>query len=266
MRGGKGEAMLIWEGRCGRGAVRRENQDNLLAGGRWREDAASPALFSLSGAAPQGLFAVCDGMGGEQFGAQAALEAVRALAPVGPEAFSRSGTELLRGVNDALCRLMRSRDARIGSTFAGLWAYGGRAGALNLGDSRVYLLRGGQLRQLSRDHTQARQLVDLGLLSPAQAAAHPGRSRLTQHLGIFPEELLIEPEDTGPFPLESGDLFLLCSDGLTGPVEDAALAGILTQRASLGERADALYQAAMAQGGRDNITALLVEYRAAPGE
>lgn len=250
--------MLICEARCGRGAVRRENQDNLIFCGRWR-NTPDDVLFTASARAQEGLFAVCDGMGGEQFGAEASLLAARALAGVAAEEFARSSGLLLEQVNGALCALMEQRQARIGTTFAGLWVCGGRAGAVNLGDSRVYRLRAGTLERLSRDHTHVQRLLDMGALTPQQVAMHPGRHRLTQHLGIFPEELVIQPQDTGPFSLLPGDRFLLCSDGLTDMLGEPEIAALLAQSAGLAQAADGLYRGAMARGGRDNITVLLVE-------
>ena len=198
-------------------------------------------------------------MGGEEFGAEASLLAARALAGVPAEEFARSSGRLLEQVNGAICALMRQKQARIGTTFAGLWVCGGRAGAVNLGDSRVYRLRADGLERLSRDHTHVQRLLDMGAITPQQAAVHPGRHRLTQHLGIFPEELIIQPQDTGPFALLPGDRFLLCSDGLTDMLSEPEIAALMTQSASLAQAADGLYQGAMARGGRDNITLLLVE-------
>ena len=102
-------------------------------------------------------------MGGEEFGAEASLLAARALAGVPAEEFARSSGRLLEQVNGAICALMRQKQARIGTTFAGLWVCGGRAGAVNLGDSRVYRLRASALERLSRDHTHVQRLLDMGL-------------------------------------------------------------------------------------------------------
>lgn len=250
--------MLICEVRCGRGAVRSENQDNLVFCGRWR-NTPDDVLFSASACEEEGLFAVCDGMGGEQFGAEASLLAAQALAGVSAEEFSRRSTCLLQAVNRSICTLMEQRQTRIGTTFAGLWVFGGQAGTVNLGDSRVYRLRTGVLELLSRDHTHVQRLLDMGAITPQQAAVHPGRHRLTQHLGIFPEELVIQPQDTGPFALLPGDRFLLCSDGLTDMLSEPEIVGLIARTASLATAAEHLYENAMARGGRDNITVLLVE-------
>lgn len=250
--------MLICEARCGRGAVRRENQDNLVFCGLWR-NTPDDVLFTASAHKEEGLFAVCDGLGGEQFGAEASLLAAQMLAGVSAEEFSRQSTCLLQAINCSICALMEQRHARIGTTFAGLWVFGDEAGTVNLGDSRVYRLRTGVLERLSRDHTHVQRLLDMSAITPQQAAIHPGRHRLTQHLGIFPDELVIQPQGTGPFALLPGDRFLLCSDGLTDMLSEPEIATLLIQTVGLATAADRLYQNAMARGGRDNITVLLVE-------
>ena len=250
--------MLICEVRCGRGAVRPENQDNFYLNGIWR-DGSDSGKVSAAARILDGLFAVCDGMGGESCGDEASLLAASALDGMTPEAFSLEGPGRLQEVNLELCRRMRLRRVRIGTTFAGLWIAGGRAGILNIGDSRIYLLRNRMLKRLSRDHTQTQRLLDMGMITPGQASSHPGRHKLTQHLGIFPEEMVIEPYAPPPFALEKGDLFLLCSDGLTDMLTEEEITSLLSQRNRTGEKADRLYQAAMDGGGRDNITVMLIQ-------
>ena len=99
----------------------------------------------------------------------------------------------------------------------------------------------------------------MGLIDPQQAATHPDRHRLTQHLGIFPEEMMIQPHETGPFSVEEEDRFLLCSDGLTEMLAEGEIAAHLSETADLGRAADLLYEEALRRGGKDNITVLLVE-------
>ena len=252
--------MLICEAWCGRGAVRRENQDNLAFSGRWR-DTPDDILFTASTIVEEGLFAVCDGMGGEQFGAEASLLAAKALAGISAREFSCKSEQLLKQINGDICCLMTQKQARIGTTFAGLWVCDGRAGAVNLGDSRIYRLRAGAFEHLSQDHTHVQRLLDMGALTPEQAAVHPGRHQLTQHLGIFPEELIIQPHNTGAFDLSPHDRFLLCSDGLTDMLAEREIAFLLKQPGSLAQAGNLLYNEALARGGRDNITVLLVESR-----
>lgn len=93
----------------------------------------------------------------------------------------------------------------------------------NVGDSRVYFFRSGVLHQITRDHSKSQRLVSMGILTEEEARNHPSKHELTQHLGIFPEEMLIDPEFSDPLDVHPGDLFLLCSDGLTDMVDDGKL-------------------------------------------
>lgn len=250
---------LISEGRCGRGVVRQINQDNLFVNGKYRENLSDREMMACSDVTEAGIYAVCDGMGGEQYGEEASLLAVEALRCLPAKDFFDHGPAYLREMNRSLCALMRQRGARIGTTFVGLSAVGDMGRILNIGDSRAYLLRAGRLTKLSRDHTQAQQMLDLKLITPEQAASHPDRHRLTQHLGIFPEEMIIEPHESDGFPLHRGDLFLLCSDGLTDMLTEAELVQILHGPLRVSEKADCLYKAAVQHGGKDNITVVLVQ-------
>lgn len=248
---------LICEGRCGRGRVRGTNQDNLFINGTWRQGHEN-AVFCASDRAAEGLYVVCDGMGGEQFGDEASELAVTHLQGTTPADFLHGGTEQLLAINAEICQLMMRRQARIGSTFVGLSVVGGQGRIINIGDSPAYLLRDGQMTKLSCDHTRAQSLIDMGLLTPEEASAHPGRHQLTQHLGIFPEEMIIEPHETDVLKLQIGDRFLLCSDGLTGMMTQEEITDVLFSNDSLRRQADRLYESAMERGGKDNITLVLV--------
>lgn len=250
---------LICEGRCGRGALRQTNQDNLFVNGVWRKDINDHAAIAFSDVSEAGIYAVCDGMGGESYGEEASLIAAQALAGIEPEEFFANGAEHLSQMNQAICRLMRQRGSRIGTTFVGLTVWQGQCRLINIGDSRGYLLRGGRLAKLSRDHTQTQRLLDMGIITPEQAATHPDRHKLTQHLGIFPAEMVIEPYVSEGFELKKGDLFLLCSDGLTDMLQEQEISLILQSALRVSEKADRLYQGAMRRGGKDNITVLLVQ-------
>src|SRR5690606_21762654 len=124
----------------------------------------------------------------------------------------------------------------------------------HVGDSRAYLVRAGELRQLTTDHTWVQQQVDAGLLTPDEARRHPLSSMLTRAVGLVPD-----PEvDIIRGGLEPGDLLLLCSDGLTGMVDDDELLAILARDLPLDQIAHDLIDAANRNGGADNITAILI--------
>lgn len=125
----------------------------------------------------------------------------------------------------------------------------------HVGDSRAYRLRAGELKQLTRDQTWVQEQIDAGLLSPEQARGHPFSSMITCALGIEAVELDIQIIDPEPRP---GDLFLLCSDGLTAGLTDQDLQALLLQHSDLEDAARALVDAANEAGGPDNITVGLV--------
>lgn len=114
------------------------------------------------------------------------------------------------------------------------------------------------LTQLSVDHTQAQMLLEQGIITPEQALTHRDRHVLTQHLGIFPEEMVVEPHCAEPVELKEGDIFLLCSDGLTDMLSDDEICAVLLGETALEVKAHALINAALANGGRDNVTVVLV--------
>ena len=127
----------------------------------------------------------------------------------------------------------------------------------HLGDSRTYRLRDRVLRQLTADHSLVQEQLRQGLITPAQARTHSMRNVILRAVGMGDELAL----DLIRGPLLSGDLFLLCSDGLTDMVEDQAILAVLTQTDDLQVKAQRLVELAHMSGGRDNITVVLVEVR-----
>ena len=141
----------------------------------------------------------------------------------------------------------------MGSTFVGLLARPGRAWIGHIGDSRAYLLRGADGRQLTEDHSQVGRLIAEGVLSEEQAQAHPGRNVIDRALG-FPSAG--EPEITD-VDLEPGDVVLLCSDGLSTVLTGQRMAQIVGEVTGLAAAAEALVTEAVAAGTDDNTTAVL---------
>ena len=206
-----------------------------------------------------GLFLVADGMGGHQHG-----EVASALARDATVEALTQGKPLLEAVRVAAERLQhcsrQSADALpMGTTLAALHLTDEGYDVAWVGDSRIYLLDDG-LHQVSHDHSLVQELVHAGRLDPALAAQHPQRNVLTQALGITaPEQLQIGMMRSTTPPRRG---FLLCTDGLTEDLDDTALARIV-DRSDLPaqECVDHLLLEALARGGSDNITAILVRLR-----
>jgi serine/threonine protein phosphatase PrpC len=208
-----------------------------------------------------GLWAVTDGMGGHEAGAFASSEIAASLAAIEPAA---SAAALLsacdRRLEDANRRIRDHGEERggvtVGATVAVLLVFAERYACVWCGDSRIYLVRDGKIRQLSRDHTEVQALVDRGALTQEEAKTWPNRNILTRAIGVFdePETEMVEG------CLQSGDVFVLCSDGLTLHVEDAEIAQIATRRPAANS-CDDLIALALARGGRDNVTVVIAQYR-----
>ena len=125
----------------------------------------------------------------------------------------------------------------------------------HIGDSRCYRLRGRQFTQLTKDHSLLQEQIDSGLLTLEQAATAPNKNLVTRALGVEDAVML----ELNEYPVQPGDLYLMCSDGLTDMVDDAEISNILEGSLSLEQKADRLVSVANEHGGRDNITVLLVQ-------
>ena len=207
------------------------------------------------------LFAVADGMGGAQAGELASGLAAAALREGG--AGSDTGERRVAALIQEANRRVHDRaitDAAasgMGTTVtAALVAPDGRVAFGHVGDSRAYILRDGQLDQLTDDHSLVAELVRRGELSPAEAETHPQRSVITRALGTDPDVDV----DTFSVDVRAGDVFLICSDGLSSYVDGAEIEQLVREhRDDLAAGARSLIQAANRGGGDDNITAVLFE-------
>lgn len=204
------------------------------------------------------LFAVADGMGGARAGEVAARLAAGAL-----EEASRSVEDVAALIDEANRRIWERsladpRTAGMGTTVTAALVDGaaGRVTIGHVGDSRAYLLRDGELEQLTSDHSLVAELVEGGVLTPEEAERHPQRSAITRALGTEPTVEV----DVFTIDGRSGDLFLLCSDGLSSMVDDETVATVIRDaEGDPAQAAEALVAAANARGGQDNITVVLFE-------
>lgn len=206
-----------------------------------------------------GRWAVADGMGGHAVGDLASrlvIDSLTRLAPpTGMKAFVADARTRLQKANRQLRdEAARRQVQRIGSTVIVLLACDRFCGYLWAGDSRLYLYRDGQLRQLTRDHSQVEALKSMGVITDEEARHHPAQHMITRAVGATD---LLELDDDA-IEVADGDVFLLCSDGLSNEVSDQDMLAVLTTVAC--ERAsEELVELALARGGRDNITAVVVQ-------
>lgn len=219
------------------------------------------------------LYVVADGMGGHSHGEVAAQIAVNAIRdfiektadkdttwPFGMDSRLERHSNLLkmavRIAHDNVLRAI-SRDSALygmGTTVVGLILSGGVAAVAHVGDSRAYRLRDGKLEQLTQDHTWVNEQVVAGFLSKEQARSHPLKNVVTRALGGESDVLV----DVLEVEVQPGDLFLLCSDGLTGMLSDADITERLSSGRSLHEICRTLVNDSNARGGIDNVTVVLL--------
>ena len=239
------------------GRIRKQNQDRFYLNGRTMPTQQENCSLAGLSRAKEQVFSVCDGMGGEEYGEIAAQLAVEALGQMPPEALRGDWSEYLRRANDLILRFARERQVRAGTTFAGLSLRGNQLSALNVGDSRIYLIREGKITQLSRDHTEFQAMVEAGIFAPSDFHKTSAHNRLTQYLGVDPRELEPEPHRV-ELKAKENDRYVLCTDGLYGAVSDEDIQRIAVRETNPAVACDALVRMAEEQGSRDNITVLLV--------
>ncbi len=212
----------------------------------------------------RGLFIVADGMGGHAAGEVASEMAVQTiereletLKDPNDHAAEEQLAEALREANRTIHdRTITEVDKQgMGTTASVLMVWESKYLIGQVGDSRVYLLRDGELQQLTKDHSYVQEQVDAGFLTPEQARYHPYSNVITRCVGASPE---VEP-DIYQGEVRVGDLFLVASDGLTGMVDDRRLQILLMSRAAPERKVHALIAEANGRGGLDNITAIVVQ-------
>ncbi len=220
------------------GRQRRANEDSLLA--------RSP------------LFVVADGMGGAQAGEVASRLAVESFQPgLGDAAEPELElAELARAANSRIHELSHStaEHAGMGTTLTAVYVGEEDVAIAHVGDSRAYCLREGALLRLTDDHSLVDELMRQGRLTPEEAVEHPQRSVITRALG--PEGTV--EVDTRSFRARGGDVYLLCSDGLTTMLSEEEILEALLANPTLRNAGEALVAAANEAGGRDNITVVLI--------
>jgi len=220
------------------GRMRPQNEDSLVA------------------RAP--LFAVADGMGGHEAGevaSEIAVETLAAQAP--PTADARALGRAVMSANRAVIRAAENGIGKegMGTTMTATILDGTKLVVAQVGDSRAYLLHEGRLSQITRDHSLMADMIEAGQITEEEARWHPQRSVITRALGSDPDMI----PDLFDLVLDEGDRVLLCSDGLSGMVYNDELERILLEHPDPQDCADALIAAANANGGHDNITAIVMD-------
>lgn len=210
---------------------------------------------------PRDNFVVADGMGGHAAGEIASailVETMKKELPRSEVIMDRLGLEyVVKEANRAILRAIQENPERdgMGTTVVLLHLGEKRAVWANVGDSRLYRWRRGDFKQLSRDHSLVAEMVENGTITPEEAEHHPQRNMLLRAVGVETDVKV----DTAEAPAENGDIYLLCTDGLTNMVDDDTISKVLTDE-TVGDKSQELIRLANENGGRDNITVIVVEY------
>ncbi len=230
------------------GLKRSINQDTVFA--------TEEAVGSLPN-----LFIVADGMGGHNAGDFASRFAVNAVKEYIRESEERNPIRLLQeAIGSANAGIIAEAAAHrelygMGTTLVAMTLVGDYVYTANVGDSRLYVYSGGVLRQVTRDHSLVEEMVRMGEITPEEAKHHPDKNIITRALGTVPDLAA----DFFDFKVGSGDLILMCSDGLTNMVEDDAIEEVLRRNSSPKEKTGRLIELANANGGKDNIAVIIID-------
>ena len=245
---------------CHTGLVRKNNEDNFLFFDKHlpAEHMGTGGILSSKGTVHNGTFlAVFDGVGGEAFGEVASFTAAETLcnpkirAPLDDE--ERYLYDVCQNINEAVSH--KSKELCVDlicSTMVSMYFGESQLWVFNIGDSRAYLLREGSLKRISMDHTDEKFLLRRGITNR--------KPKLIQYLGADSTSMRVEPYMLAYY-VKQGDIVLLCSDGLTDMLSDDEICRILTEGSSSENRVRMLIDNALEQGGKDNITAIVCEFR-----
>lgn len=208
------------------------------------------------------LFAVADGMGGHEAGEVASALAVQALA----DGWDRSEGHLTQQhlqqfIDDADERIRQATDSKAGTTLTGAALLGAENNltwlVFNVGDSRTYVFHDGALLQLTRDHSQVQEMFESGIITEEELHSHPQRNVITRALGAGD----LFSADFSTASVVAGQRVLVCSDGLTGELTNSDISEIMGRGESAQATVDLLIQRALSNGGRDNVTVIVVDVK-----
>ena len=252
---------------CGvthKGNIRNHNEDNIYIDGQLRRNVSDSNVIIKSERDNElHTFAVFDGLGGEVCGEQASLIAALGLGMRDRENRAPEIKTYISALHRTILEEIKTRDIHgMGTTAAILRIEDNKASVFNIGDSRVYLFRDGSLRRLTKDHTVVQSLIDLGIIGESERNSNKHAGELTQYIGMTSDNgRYIEP---GAFYTEEEireeDIFLLCSDGLTGELTEEEIKKIIDEgRTSGAENVSVnLVKGALEKTGRDNVSVISV--------
>ena len=257
-------AKIKFAARSETGNVRTNNEDNLYCSGIFMTVSERGRPFFLSGETScPAVFAVCDGMGGEDCGEAASLLAVQTLQEHSRRILAKPGDskavcDYVMDTNNKLLDIMISQGIRMGTTLV-MSVIGDNSFTMyNLGDSRGFRVESGRLLRVTDDHTLAEDKMRMGLITPAQADKSRERHILTRYLGDN-DGFGVMPDASKAFGFRTNSGGLMCSDGLTDMLTFQETAAVMKTAKDPAEAVNMLVESALAHGGRDNVTCVVFE-------
>ena len=241
------------------GNKRKINQDNFYINGKILKD-INKETYKYNTWSHEEIYAVCDGMGGENDGEVASRIAVEEIKNISQNKKLDDSVihSAIDKANRKICQYISEHGENCGSTFVAVVIKNDEATIYNIGDSRCYLIRNNKITQLTKDHTLTAQMVDAGMLTYEQAEKDKRRHSLVQHLGIFPEEMTLSTYKNS-FKTEIGDILIICSDGLTDKLDNKGIIEIVKENENIADLPYELVQSAIDIGSTDNITAMVLK-------
>lgn len=254
---------------------RANNEDNFFLNGLYMERSQMNlgGLYQTEFIQKNQVYAVCDGMGGAEFGEEASLCAVKRIGEYVKECEHPDSSaylyHLINQMSHEVDQISLSKgmpSGSCGSTIAmlafGEWYFR----SIHVGDSRIYLFRNGKLSRVTKDHSEVQCMIDAGTITPEQAWMHPKRNIITKHLGMPLGDRPLKPTVSPRLDLMVGDRFVICSDGMSDVIRDVQLSEILAAGKNSKETCSHLAQTALYEADHyglksDNITVVLLDVK-----
>ena len=241
-----------------KGNFRENNEVNLYLDGEYLSINHNDKVMSCKKKINDDLFiaGVFDGLGGEEKGEEASYKAASALSKYNNDTDIK---DFFKFANNEVCGIEKSDSSKqIGSTAVILFFRKSGFFVANIGDSRIYHIRGNNVTMLSKDHTMIETMIASGVITREDAAKSPYKNCLTQCLGMSENEILIDPYISDTYEAEIGDAFVICSDGLTGVMSDAEILSFLSENEKNDNIAEQFVNAAYERGAKDNTTVIVI--------
>ena len=243
------------------GNLREKNEDNYYFDGvilEVNQGKEGTLLHNLNAKRMQ-VYAVCDGMGGEEAGEEASMQAVLGIKEFVGRKKMKNEKQIrssLQTISNEIERQANAKDIHSGTTIAMVVFCWNHLIIAHVGDSRVYSFKDHEINYITTDHSEVQQMIAFGLLKEEDAHHNPRRHVINQYLGMPQKDALLSPEVSVPLIIEPSTRLLICSDGLTDMVENERINEIVSNAVSADIAVKALTDEALQNGGRDNITTI----------